>query len=341
MSGGVDSSVVALLLLEQGYDVVGVTFKQLPGENREIADAKKVADYLGIEHHVIDIVDEFSRCVIEPFIDAYIGGLTPNPCVECNKTIKFGFFLEQISQFGCNAMATGHYVKKRIDGADGWIKIERAKDPLKDQSYFLHHLTQKQLSMSVFPLGGFLKTEIKEIASKAGLPSAKSHESQDICFIDDNAGGYVSFIEKNSSYRCESGDVLNTSGQVIGQHLGALKYTLGQRKGIGVAIGQPAYVCAKDMVNNTVTIGVKQDLEARGCSVDSWNWALPEDERPTKVLVKTHYRQKLLPATLNENDKTMVVEFDDPCVLPSPGQYAVAYDGDIVVGGGEITTYIK
>ena len=352
MSGGVDSSVTALLLQEQGYECVGATMRlcdrrygsdgtRLQGDLEalnasDIEDAREVCDLLGIEHHVLDMREDFERCVVAPFVDAYERGETPNPCVTCNKHIKFGALFDKALELGCSYISTGHYAKVSHE-PDGRWSLARARDLTKDQSYVLYNLTQDRLAHVLLPLGGLEKIEVRRIAAEHGLAVSSKADSEDICFVP--GGDYARFLELYRGRPHEPGDILDTSGNIVGRHSGIARYTIGQRKGLGVAMGHPVYVCDKDPVANTVTIGEKEDLQSRGCLVSEWNW-IAEPPAPgvdLRALVKTHYRQKPHPSILKICEGGSVqIMYDEPYPKAVRGQSAVAYSGDMVVGGGVI-----
>ncbi len=335
MSGGVDSSVSAHLLLEKGYDVAGVTLYLCKGaEETNSVDAKAVCKKLGIEHFAFDLQEEFSRFVISDFTSQYINGKTPNPCLECNKHIKFGEMIEIASRLGYDKIATGHYA--RIKEENGRYLLLRAKDLSKDQSYVLYMLTQKQLSKSVFPLGKYEKSEIREIAQNNGFINADRPDSQDICFVPD--GDYASFIEKNTGFESVEGDYVDINGNYLGKHKGVIHYTLGQRKGLGIALGKPQFVIDKDSETNCVVLGDEEHLFSKEVIVKDVNF-IPFDNLSSemRVTAKLRYRHNAQPATINPLEDGMVkIVFDEPQRAASPGQAAVFYDGEIVVGGGII-----
>ncbi|WP_350453942.1 tRNA 2-thiouridine(34) synthase MnmA [Slackia heliotrinireducens] len=342
MSGGVDSSVTAYLLLRQGYEVVGATMNLYDpgrlgvpdvrdGESNDLEDARSVANRLGIAHHVLDFGCEFENNVVRPFAQAYADGLTPNPCIACNRHLKFGLMLKAARELGCDGIATGHYARI-AQRPDGRFVLMKGLDDAKDQAYVLYHMTQDQLAHTVLPLGEYTKQQVRAIAAEQGFANARKHESQDICFVPD--GDYVGFLERYAGLVPEPGDVLDENGAVLGQHRGAIRYTLGQRKGIGIASTQALYVTAKDMAANTITMGPADALLADGCTVGDWNWILP-DEGLVHAVVKTHYRQKPHGAmVVPQEDGTVRLDFDEPSRLAAPGQSAVAYIGDTVLGGG-------
>ena len=338
MSGGVDSSVAAHLLQQAGYNCVGCTMKLYCGNAEEnVTDAKAVADRMGIPFHVFDFQEDFHRQVIGNFISCYESGLTPNPCIECNRHLKFGAMLETALNLGCNHTATGHYAQIRQDPETGRYLLYTAADRMKDQTYFLYSLTQHQLAHTLFPLGGLTKEVVREIAESQGFVTARKKDSQDICFVPD--GDYVSFMKDYTGKHYPAGNYLDLSGKVVGKHQGAVCYTLGQRKGLGIALGAPAYVCAKDMANNTVTIGPSEALFHNALRAKNWNWIpFPALTSPIRVTAKIRHSQNEQPATVypEENGNARVV-FDQPQRAITPGQAVVLYQGDCVVGGGTIT----
>lgn len=347
MSGGVDSSAAAKLLLDMGYDVTGVTLKLFEPEDlkndiracgslNDVNDAKEVAKKLGFEHLVFDLREDFRNCVMKYFVDTYLVGGTPNPCIECNKNIKFGKMLEQAEKLGFDLIATGHYAKRVFDEKTGKYQLIRPSDRSKDQTYVLYGLTQYQLSKTLFPLGEYSKPQIREIAENAGLINSRKPDSQDICFVPD--GDYAGFIKANSDAEIKKGDFLNTNGEKIGTHNGVIHYTIGQRKGLGISLGKPAYVTDKNALKNTVTIGDKENLYKSEILVSDLNWIsgdiLTEE---INVTAKTRYSQNEADATVIPIDKTSArVVFTEPQRAPAKGQAAVFYNGDILLGGGTI-----
>ena len=348
MSGGVDSSAAACMLLQQGYTCIGATMalcsQKLLGENRDItthiADAKKVADTLGIPFHILDATDLFNEKVVDNFVHCYESGLTPNPCVQCNRHLKFSHLVKKALEMGCNYVATGHYARIKRDPISGRYLLYKAADQTKDQSYFLYCLDQDQLSHVLFPLGELTKEQARQLAEKAKLLNAQKRDSQDICFIPD--GDYAAFLRRYTGKDYPSGDFLDLSGKKVGNHSGCVDYTLGQRKGLGLAMGSPVYVCAKDMANNTVTVGPNEALFANSLLANDWNWFPFEALRePLRVSAKARSRHEPQPATVypDSHDNCKVV-FDQPQRALTPGQAIVLYDGDLVIGGGTITTVL-
>lgn len=337
MSGGVDSSVAAHLTLSEGFRCQGVTMELLPGDcGKNITDARAVCQRLGIPFSSLDLVEEFRACVIDPFVRVYQSGGTPNPCVECNRCLKFSRLLEAAETAGLFYVATGHYARVDCGQAGRWL-LKKALDTGKDQSYFLYTLTQRQLEHAKFPLGGMTKQEVRALAEQLGFCNAKRQDSQDICFIPH--GDYGSFIEAYTASASPAGDFLDQRGQVVGRHRGAVRYTLGQRKGLGLAMGEPVYVCGKNMADNTVTVGPESALYAREILVRKLNWISMETlSAPLRVRAKTRSRQREQEAVLypSTQDDTVRLVFDEPQRAVTPGQAAVFYDGDVVVGGGTI-----
>ena len=337
MSGGVDSSVAALLAINQGYEAAGATMRLINGSgDTDISDARSVCDRLGIEHHVFDMCEEFDREVMRNFTDTYLSGETPNPCIVCNQRIKFGGLLRRALDLGFDCIATGHYASVKYDeGAGRWLLI-KAADRSKDQTYFLYRLSQEQLAHIVFPVGGLTKAEVREIAGASGFVTSRKHDSQDICFVP--GGDYVSFLQKYRGIPCPEGNFLDLSGNVIGTHRGAIRYTIGQRKGLGMGFNKPMYVCRKDMAANTVTLGDNADLFSRRVVArDVCMTAVSRIDRPVRVTAKVRYSQREEWATLEQTgDDEITLEFDTPQRAVAPGQAVVCYDGDCVICGGRI-----
>ena len=349
MSGGVDSSVTAYLLTQQGHDCVGATMRlwndpaaaAKQGKTccsiDDVEDARSVCRRLGIPHYAFDMTEEFEERVVGRFARAYESGLTPNPCIDCNRFMKFDLLLHRARELGCDYIATGHYVQVGREET-GRCTLSKAADPAKDQSYVLYALTQDQLAHTMFPLGELTKPQVRAIAEEQGFRNAHKAESQDICFVPD--GDYLAFLERRRGCPYEAGAILTPDGARVGTHKGAAGYTIGQRKGLGVALREPMYVCAKDMAANTVTLGPQEMLMAPSCTVADWNWVWPQrtpQDEPLACAVKTHYRQREQPARLTAlPDGRVRVDFDEPQRAMTPGQAAVAYVGNQVVGGGTI-----
>ncbi|MBQ8763375.1 MAG: tRNA 2-thiouridine(34) synthase MnmA [Clostridia bacterium] len=333
LSGGVDSATAAYLLLEKGYDVTGIILRLKPESlaDADISDAKRIADLLGIELLVLDRREVFDKSVIEPFVAEYLAARTPNPCIECNSTIKFGAMLDYALQIGCDGIATGHYAKIEENG--GRYLLKRSQSP-KDQSYFLYRLNQHQLSHTVFPLEGMEKTQIREIAEKAGIPVAGKGDSQEICFVpNDDYTAYLASLGVTSP----KGNFIDINGSILGTHNGIINYTIGQRKGLG-AFGKPMFVTGISAENNTVTIGENGSQYSSGLIADRLNFISVENlTQPIRADVKIRFRARPEPATVAPNgDGTVSVVFDEPQRSVTPGQSAVFYDGDTVIGGGRI-----
>lgn len=353
MSGGVDSSVAALRMVESGYNCIGATMhlyrnEILPPEGNntccaleDVEDARSVARKLGIPYYVFNFQDAFREQVIQHFVDAYESGLTPNPCIECNRKLKFDAFLDRALILGCDYVVTGHYARIRKDPDSGRYLLYKAADRAKDQTYFLACLNQHQLSHTQFPLGGLTKEQVRFIAQENGLVNARKHDSQDICFVPD--GDYAAFLERFTGKHYPAGTFLNLDGEPIGQHRGAVCYTLGQRKGLGLAMGEPVYVCAKDMAANTVTVGPNEALYSSALRADNWNW-IPFSAltAPMQVSVKIRHSQSEQSGTVYpEDDGKARVVFDQPQRAVTPGQAVVLYQGELVIGGGTITQAIR
>ena len=341
MSGGVDSSAAALLMQQAGYTCVGGTLilckdlMQLPAAD-PAADARAVAEKLNMEFYLWDAQTEFRQAVVDDFVRCYETGLTPNPCVRCNQNLKFSFLLDRALELGCDKLVTGHYAQIRQDPATGRFLLQKAVDETKDQSYFLACLNQHQLSHACFPLGTMTKPQIRAVAEQAGLCNAKKRDSQDICFIPD--GDYVSFLKRYTGKEYPNGKFLDLNGNQVGIHQGAIRYTLGQRKGLGLAMGAPVYVCSKSMEDNTVTVGPEEALFANTLLANDWNWfPFPVLNAPMDVMAKARSRHIPQPATVypEENGFARVV-FHTPQRALTPGQSIVLYQEDTVIGGGII-----
>lgn len=336
MSGGVDSSFAAALLLQQGCRVEGITMKLSPGVCCDIASAQAVCERLGIPHRTIDLQQEFERTVVKDFVDQYRSGRTPNPCIRCNDTIKFQVLLGRAREAGFDFLATGHYARIEHRAAGARSVLRTGVDPDKDQSYFLYRLTQDQLGQVLLPLGGMHKSEVKLRARQLGLPSANRPESQEICFVPDN--DYRSFLKQHAPDVLRQGEILLTDGTVVGQHEGVAFYTVGQRRGLGIAAGGRLYVVRIDPHRNRILLGQKTDLERGRCRITDLRF-LPFDrlESPLTVGIRVRFRAAAVRATISPADGDSVVAvFEQPVRGVTPGQAAVFYDGDLVVGGGTI-----
>ena len=338
MSGGVDSSVAAFLMQRAGHRCGGAIMELWKeGASGAVSDAQAIANRLNMPFYTLDASEPFRQQVVDYFIGSYEAGLTPNPCIQCNRHLKFSYFLDAALQMGYDSIATGHYATIRQDAATGRYLLCKAKDPAKDQSYFLSCLSQHQLAHTYFPLGELTKEEARAIAEEQGFVNARKKDSQDICFVPD--GDYVAFMKCYTGKDYPAGDYLDLSGKVVGKHCGAVCYTLGQRKGLGIALGAPVYVCSKDMEANTVTVGPESALFATTLIADNWNWFPFETlTEPIRVMAKARYRHIPQPATVYPMEGTMAkVVFDEPQRAMTPGQTVALYDGDVVVGGGIIT----
>lgn len=338
MSGGVDSSVAAFLMQQKGF-CCGGAIMELWKEvaSGAIQDAQAVARRLGMDFHVLDAAVPFRSLVVDYFIHSYEDGLTPNPCIQCNRHLKFTYFLKAAQTLGYDDIVTGHYAQIRQDPDSGRYLLCKAADENKDQSYFLSCLDQYQLSHSHFPLGSLTKAQAREIAQEQGFVNARKKDSQDICFVPD--GDYVAFMREYTGKTYPAGDYLDLEGKVVGKHCGAVCYTLGQRKGLGIALGAPVYVCSKDMQANTVTVGPEEALFATTLRANNWNWyPFAELTEPKRVMAKARYRHIPQLATVYpEGNGYARVVFDAPQRAMTPGQTVALYDGDVVVGGGVIT----
>lgn len=349
MSGGVDSSVAAYLMKEKGYECIGATMKLFHNEDigisrahtccslDDVADARSVASRLGIPYYVFNFSERFQEDVMEKFVCAYECGMTPNPCIDCNRYLKFEKMFLRAKAFGFDYVATGHYAQIVFDGKSGRYLLKKAVDDTKDQSYVLYAMTQEQLAHTQFPLGSMFKTRVREIAESQGFINAKKHDSQDICFVQN--GSYADFIERYRNKVYPAGDFVDLEGHVLGRHKGIIHYTVGQRKGLGIAFAAPKYVVSIQPEENRVVLGDAQDLYSKSLIAKDINLiSVSCIEKPMRVKAKTRYRQTAQWATVTQPDKdTLKLEFDEPLRAITRGQAVVMYDGDIVVGGGTIT----
>lgn len=347
MSGGVDSGIAAFLMKEKGYDCLGVTMKLYSneqfdvGENTccsldDIEDARSVACKLGMPHYVFNFSDRFKEAVIDRFIEAYENGRTPNPCVDCNRCLKFDRLFQKGEELGCDYIVTGHYAQNEFNSQTGRYILKKALDSNKDQSYVLYSLTQEKLAHIKFPLGGMNKQEVRRIAEENGFVNAGKHDSQDICFVVN--GAYYDFIEKYTGKHFPEGNFIDKNGNFLGRHKGIIRYTIGQRKGLGLSFEQPMYVTAVDPKGNTVTLGPNEELYSSSVTAKAINLISVENLfEPMRLKAKVRYRQNEQWATAVQTDSdTLKVEFDEPQRAVTKGQAVVLYDGDIVVGGGTI-----
>lgn len=335
MSGGVDSSVAAAILKEEGYEVIGATMRIIPSANAG-TDAAKVARRLGIPHHVLDFRDVFAHRVIDDFCREYSLGRTPNPCVRCNKYIKFGILRERARELGADFIATGHHARVERNENNGTYLLKKGADKQKDQSYFLCQLTQEQLNHALFPIGNLTKDKVRQIAREMNLPVADRPESQEICFIPDD--DYAGFLKDYLPQASHPGPVLDREGNTLGQHQGILSYTIGQRRGLGIAAAEPLYVTAIEPDRNAVVVGTKEQTYGTELVAGDLNWiAAARPESPIRVKARIRYRHPEAEATVSpRDDDSVYVKFIRPQLAITPGQTVVFYDGDTVIGGGTI-----
>ena len=347
MSGGVDSSVVPYILKKRGYDVVGITMQIWQESQTDprhagccslgaVEDARRVARILDIPHEVVNFKEKFKEPVIDEFIDEYSKGRTPNPCVTCNNKVKFDALLQTMEELGCDILATGHYARIRHDAKSGRYRLMRSKGGKKDQSYVLYGMSQEQLSKVWFPLGELGdKAETRRLATEALLPVADKPDSQEICFVSD-AGGYKEFLRKAKPDAFHEGEIVDAEGNKIGDHGGVADFTVGQRRGIGVAVGKPLYVIGLQPKENKVIVGNDDDLLRSEVTMEKMNWVgYPSSVAPIKVMAKIRYNMDPRPATLYAMPEPTLI-FDEPVRAVTPGQIAVAYKGETVVAGGTI-----
>lgn len=348
MSGGVDSSVAALLTKETGDECIGATMKLFHNEDigvkrektccslDDVEDARNVCYRMGIRYYVFNFSERFKEDVMDRFVDAYEHGATPNPCIDCNRYLKFDKMFQRMRELEYDYIVTGHYARVEYDEEKGRYLLKKAVDDTKDQSYVLYMLTQEQLAHISLPLGGLRKTEVREIAEKHGFVNARKHDSQDICFVAN--GDYGDFIEHYTGKKYPHGAFVDTEGTVLGEHKGIIRYTIGQRRGLGLALPEPLYVCRKDRKENRVVLSRESGLYTRSLQASDFNWiACEEPEGTLKVTAKTRYNAREAPAeaSLLPDGKVQIV-FEEPQRAITAGQAVVLYDGDIVVGGGTI-----
>ena len=336
MSGGVDSSVAAALLKEEGHEIIGATMRLMPGGSDAETDAENIARRLGIPHHVMDFTYSFARRVVENFLREYNTGRTPNPCIRCNKYIKFGVLMEKAKEMGAEVIATGHHARVERDNTTGKYLLKKGIDTYKDQSYFLCQLKQEQLSRVMFPIGNLTKDKVRQIARRLKLPVAGRPESQEICFIPD--GNYPQFLKNHNAGAVTPGPIFDEEGNTLGEHRGILSYTIGQRRGLGIAAAEPLYVTAIDPEKNAVIVGTKDRTYGTELVVNNLNWiARPRPEYPVTVKARVRYRHPEAEASVTPmNEAQVLVKFASPQMAITPGQTIVFYDGDTVIGGGTI-----
>lgn len=336
MSGGVDSSVTAFFAMEKFGDAntAGATMKLLA--DYDPSDAEKVAASLGMPFYVFELCDEFDSCVIKPFVESYKLGATPNPCIECNKYLKFDLFYEKMVELGYDKLATGHYAQVEFSEKYGRYVIKKAVDPSKDQSYVLYSIPKKLLPHIYLPLGSMTKDQVREVAAEQNFVTAKKKESQDICFVPD--GNYSRYIEEYCEENFPEGDFVDLEGNVLGRHKGIIRYTIGQRRGLGLALPEPMYVCEKNIAENKVVLCLDRQLYSDTVTANNINLqAVDSIDEPLRIKAKIRYSQTEQPATVTQIDEdTIRLIFDEPQRAIARGQSVVMYDDDIVVGGGII-----
>ncbi len=343
MSGGVDSSVAAALMIDQGYEVVGVTLKQWEGADGQMPvagcctlsdaeDARRVAAVLGVPYYVLDYVDEFTKAVVEPFGQGYLSGLTPNPCIECNRNVRFNALLDRVHELDCDVLVTGHHA--RVERIGDEYRLRKGADAGKDQSYVLHMLGQEALSRVVLPVGELMKSDVRAYAADLGFRNAKKPDSQDICFV--TSGDYRDFLRARLPEAVAPGDIVDVDGNVVGAHDGTAGFTIGQRRGIGVAAREPRFVIDIQPAEQRITIGRYGDLLVDAFDAVDMRFTNQPVESGTKVEVKVRYRSQPVAATVDDLGDRWRFTFAAPQPRPAPGQAVVMYDGEYVLGGGTI-----
>jgi len=348
MSGGVDSSLAAAILKKKGYEAIGVTFRMWPKEEcgasfgraccslEAITRARAVAEELKIPYYVVDFSQAFKENVIDYFCDEYLKGLTPNPCIICNEKIKFGLLLEKARSLGASRVATGHYAITSFDRRKKRYLLKEGKDRKREQSYFLFSLSQEQLKSAVFPLGDFTKEKTRAMARRMRLKTYNTASSQDICFVQDL--DYAEYIKRKTGVETKKGEIIDKDGNVLGRHKGIPYYTIGQRRGLGIAYQEPLYVTGIDMARNRVIVGTRKEGLKKSLVADRLNWiSIERIEKPMRVEARIRYNHKKAGSTVTDiGGGSVRVEFDEPQAAPTPGQAVVFYKGDVVVGGGWI-----
>lgn len=348
MSGGVDSSVAAFLTKQQGLDCIGATMKLFENEDvgqckeksccslDDVNDARSVAFNLDMPFYVLNFSSDFNEQVIDRFVSTYEKGQTPNPCIDCNRYMKFEKLLLKAKQLELDYVVTGHYSRIEFDEKTNRYLLKKAIDDTKDQSYVLYCMTQDQLKHTLLPLGGMTKNEVREIAEKNGFINSKKKDSQDICFVQD--GKYSDFIEQYSGKSYKEGDFIDTSGKILGRHKGIIRYTIGQRKGLGLSLPEPMFVFKKDMENNAVILSTEKELYSKELFAEDFNWiVLKKENQPFKAKARVRYSQKEQSATITPlSNNRAHIEFDEPQRAITKGQAVVIYDDDVVIGGGTI-----
>lgn len=335
MSGGVDSSVCAYLALKKGYDCIGATMRLCEKDafSSDAEDAAKVCEKLGIKHYVFDMTKEFRQLVIDSFVTAYEKGRTPNPCIDCNKNLKFGLLFQKARELGCDTIVTGHYAI--TEKTENGYALKKAKDLSKDQSYVLYVLSRDMLPDVYFPLGEITKQEARAIAEEMDFVTARKSDSQDICFVPD--GDYASVISAYSGKTYPKGDFTDVNGNILGEHQGIIRYTVGQRKGLGIAFGKPMYVKEKDVSKNRIVLASNEELFSKELKAENFNLLIPFDGKSIRAKAKIRYNQSEQDAVVYfEDEKNVKIVFDEPQRAIAKGQAVVVYDGDRVIGGGTI-----
>ena len=343
MSGGVDSSVAAILLKDKGYELIGTTMELFPNSSccntETYIEAKKICSSLGFEHFIYTLTDEFKKYVVDDFIENYKNCQTPNPCIECNRYLKFGIMFEKAKELGCKYIATGHYAKTEYSDKYGRYVLKKSNNLKKDQTYVLYTIPKEIIGNMLFPLGEFSdKEEVRKIAREYNFSVASRPDSEDICFIPD--GDYKNFLEKKAKFKPKEGNIVNKNGEVVGKHTGLYKYTIGQRKGLGISYKEPLFVLGYNVLKNELIVGTEDELYSKEFLVKRINLLLFDKiEKPLECEVKTRYSSQTAKCTIEQIDEdTIKVTMQDKAKAVTPGQSAVFYLEDIVIGGGKIVT---